>query len=782
VSVEAAYTHLPVPPRPLIGRAREVDEARRLLLDEGARLLTLTGPGGVGKTRLALAIAGSVESEFAEGVRFVDLSPIQDPALLLSAIGRACGLMHESAQSPLLALTRALSDRNLLLVLDNCEHLLAAANDVGALLENCRGLRILATSREPLRLRLEWEFPVPPLPQPTVPAGNDAPSPAEVDALTHNASIALFVQRARAVRPTFNLNPDNARPVAELCVRLDGLPLAIELAAARTRFLPAAVLLARLERRLDLQSAVRDAPARHRTLREAIAWSYALLSPDQQAVFVRLSVCLGGCTLDAAQAVCGTADAFDALAALVERNLLLSVDDESGTGEVRFRFLETVREFAHEQLLVSGEADVVYLAHAEYFLSLVEQAEPAVRGPDQRVWLDRLEREWDNVRSVLRWLIDRADTEALDDAAQLCWSLWHFWWARGYLAEGRRWAEAILAGQDVSKLARARAAWVVSTAALDQGDYGAAPPCIEESLALFRGLDDPRGIARGLLVEGWAAPIQGDLERAMEAHRASADEYRRAGDEQGVILALTGLANTATLAGEYDEAARFNEDALTLARLLGDVHSQAQVLEALGLVALEQGDFGRARANFLESVPLCLAVGSLELLCYCLVGVAGVSLAEGGLEHAAQLLGAAEGLRERSDLGVWPVRQVIQQRLVTTLRARMAANIAALDAAWAHGRGQSMASAARLALQEPTEPVLVAGSNATNDMLTAREQEVAVLIAQGKTSKEIADALIITERTADTHAAHIRDKLGLRSRAEIAAWAVRQGLHSARES
>jgi DNA-binding CsgD family transcriptional regulator/tetratricopeptide (TPR) repeat protein len=474
--------------------------------------------------------------------------------------------------------------------------------------------------------------------------------------------------------------------------------------------------------------------------------------------------------------VCGTSDAFDVLAALVERNLLLSVDDESGTGEVRFRFLETVREFAHEQLLASGEADVVYLAHAEYFLSLVEQAEPAVRGPDQGAWLDRLEREWDNLRSVLRWLIDRADTEALDDAAQLCWSLWHFCWARGYLAEGRRWAEAILAGQDVSKLARARAAWVVSTAALDQGDYAAAPACIEECLSLFRELDDPRGIARGLLVEGWAAPIQGDLQRAMDAHRESAEECRRAGDEQGVVLALTGLANTATLAGEYDQARRFNEEALTLARLLGDVHSQAQVLEALGLVAVEQGDTGLARAHFAESIPLCLAVGSLELLCYCLVGLAGVALAEGGLERAAQLLGAAEGLRERSDLGVWPVRQVIQQRQVTTLRARMAANTAALDAAWAQGRGQSMASAARLALEDAAESVPVAVARTTNDGLTAREQEVAVLIAQGKTSKEIADSLIISERTADTHAAHIRDKLGLRSRAEIAAWATRHGL------
>jgi DNA-binding CsgD family transcriptional regulator len=342
------------------------------------------------------------------------------------------------------------------------------------------------------------------------------------------------------------------------------------------------------------------------------------------------------------------------------------------------------------------------------------------------------------------------------------------------------WAESILAQPEAPKLAQARAAWVVSTAALDQGDYAAAPPRITECLALFRELDDPRGIARGLLVEGWAAPIQGELQRALDAHHESADEFRRAGDERGVILALAGLGNTATLAGNYADAARFNEDALTLARLLGDVHSQAQVLEALGLVAHEQGELTRARAFFTESVPLCLAVGSLELVCYCLVGLAGGALAVGRLERSAELLGAAEGLRERSDLGVWPVRQVLQQRQVATLRARLADAPSTLDEAWAAGRGLSLATAARLALEESVDPggSVLAPAAVVSLALTAREQEVAVLIAQGKTSKEIADVLIIAERTADTHAAHIRDKLGLRSRAEIAAWAVRQGVHS----
>ncbi len=755
-----------------------------MLLDEGARLLTLTGPGGVGKTRLVLEVAAGVEDSFAEGARFVDLSPLQDPSLLVSAIGRACGLLHESAQSPLYSLSRALGERELLLVLDNCEHLLAAAGDIGALLEACRTIKVLATSREPLRLSLEWELPVPPLARPKALSGDDLPTDAEVDALTENASVALFVQRARAVRPTFGLSKENARAVAELCIRLDGLPLAIELAAARTRFLPPIVLLARLERRLDLQSPARDVPERHRTLREAIAWSYTLLSPDQQAVFRRLSVFVGGCSLEAAQAVSGLVpsaetedvDVFEVLFALVERNLLLSDDDG------RFRYLETVREFALERLEAMGEGEATHAAHAEYYLELAEAADPAVRGREQRAWLDRLERTADNLRVALRWLVDRDEEDALDDAARMCWGLWHFWWARGYPAEGRRWAEAILARPAAGPLACARAAWVVSTAALDSGDYAAAPAHIQTCLRVFRELDDRRGFARALLVEGWAAPIDGDMGRAIAAHQESADVARDAGDEGGLILALAGLANTYTVLGDYNAAWRHNEEALALAEQHGDLHSHAQVREALGLVALEQGDLRRAAAQFRASARLCLDVGSLELLCYCLVGLAGVALADAALERAVQLLAAAEGLRERADLGVWPVREAMQRRLVEAVRSRLIGSTAVLAQTWAAGRALSMLEAAELALSDSAPAAVNVAASSSAGLLTQRELEVARLIAQGKTSKEIADVLVISERTADTHAGHIRDKLGVRSRAEIAAWVVREGLQAASDS
>jgi non-specific serine/threonine protein kinase len=780
---------MPVPARPLVGRAREVDEIRRLVLDEGARLVTLSGPAGVGKTRLALAAASLLEAELDGGARFVDLAPLSDASLVLSAVGRVCGLVHDTAQAPLLPLTRALGERELLLLIDNFEHVIDAATEVGQLVEACPHLRVIVTSREPLRLRSEWEYPVEPLPLPQLHSRAERLSLEEVDAVGRNPSVALFVQRARAVRPNFALGPDNAKALAQVCIRLDGLPLAIELAAARTRFLPASAAALHLERPLDLQSALRDAPERHRTLREAIAWSYALLTAEQQNVFNRMAVFAGGCSLAASQAVCRSdaepaADGmFEVLAELVQRSLLLT--DEAAEGEVRFRLLETVREFALERLQASGQADAARRAHAEYFESLVAEAVPRLGGPEQRVWLDVLARDLDNLRAALRWLINSADQASLGKAARLNWLLWPFWWARGYLSEARRWSQAILDQPASCQIDRARAAWVASTAALDQGEYAAAPALIKTCLDVFEQGEDALGLARALLVEGWAAPIEGDLQRGLDAHQSSIEQFRRAEDETGVILALAGQANTAMLMGDLDAATRYNTDALALARELGDTHSQAQVLEALGVVALEQGDPDRAAATFRQSMQLCLDVGSLELLCYCLVGLACVAQAEHALERSAQLLGAANGLRERSGLGVWPVRSKIEKRYAQALRR---GDPAGLEHAYATGRGLGLHAASALAMQADavrtvpwrgSETPPGQGAASVIGPLSPREIEVAALIAEGKTSKEIADELVITERTADTHAAHIRDKLGLRSRAEIAAWAVRQGLGAA---
>jgi predicted ATPase/DNA-binding CsgD family transcriptional regulator len=792
--VEAVYTRLPVPAWPLVGRAREVEEIRQLIVEEGARLVTLSGPGGVGKTRLALAAATLLEPEFAEGVRFVDLAPLSDPGLVPSAIGRACGLIHDNAQAPMRPLTRALRDRELLLLIDNFEQVVDAATELGQLVEACPRLRIIVTSREPLRLRSEWEYPVEPLPLPRIPAGGRTLSREDVDAIAHNPSVALFVQRARAVRPNFALAADNARALADVCIRLDGLPLAIELAAARTRFVPANAVALRLERPLDLQSGLRDAPERHRTLREAIAWSYALLLPEQRTVFNRMAVFAGGCSLAAAQVVCRSGDQpsadgmFGVLGDLIERSLLLT--DDAAEGEVRFRLLQTVREFALERLEASGQAEAARSAHAAYFEGLVAEAVPRLAGSEQRAWLDVLANDLDNLRAALRWLVSTksAAQHALRRAAELNWRLWPFWWARGYLAEARRWSQVILEQPAAAPTDRARAAWVASTAALDEGDYAAAPALVAECLGVFRGSGDAHGLARALLVEGWAAPIGGDLQRAIEAHQEGMAQFRQAGDETGVILALAGLGNTAMLMHDLPAAERYNAEALALARRLGDTHSQAQVLEATGLLILERGDPQRAAATFVQSIELCLEVGSLELFCYCLVGLAGVALAERALERSACLLGAAEGLRERAGLGAWPVRSEVEQRYAAQLRRAFGERRDTLERAWLEGRGLTLHTAANLARQEDAarttaaRPVDTAQTRRLAEVgaageLTTREVQVAALIAQGKTSKEIADELVISERTADTHAAHIRDKLDVRSRAEIAAWVVRRGLN-----
>jgi non-specific serine/threonine protein kinase len=477
----------------------------------------------------------------------------------------------------------------------------------------------------------------------------------------------------------------------------------------------------------------------------------------------------------------GELDVLAGLAVLVDQQLL--VQSAGADAEPRFGMLETVREFALERLEASGQAEAARRAHAEYFDGLVAAAVQRLGGPEQRAWLDVLARDLDNLRAALRWLTTSGLPSGLSKAAELNWLLWPFWWARGYLSEARRWSQAILEQPATSRVDRARAAWVASTAALDEGDYAAAPALVAECLGVFRDLDDAHGLARALLVDGWAAPIEGNLQRALDAHHASIEQFRRAGDETGVILALAGLGNTAMLMDDLDAATAYDSEALALARSMGDTHSQAQVQEALGLIALLEGDPERAAATFRQSIDLCLEVGSLELLCYCLVGLAGVAVSERALECAARLLGAAEGLRERAGLGVWPVRSEVERRYATSLREAFGERREALERAWAEGRGLSLHAAASLARQlgsapPPAQPApLLAQGEA--GQLTLREQQVAALIAEGKTSKEIAEALVITERTADTHAAHIRDKLGLRSRAEIAAWATRQNLPAA---
>jgi len=636
---------LPVSTTMLVGREQAIGDVAGLLARPGARLVTLTGPGGVGKTRLAVAAAERLRGRFGESVVFVSLAAVTEPGLVLPSIGRAVGA--DLAGTPLDAVAERLGDQRWLLVLDNLEQVVGAAADLGQLLARCPGAVIMATSRTVLGLRAEREYQVPPLPVSTT----ADPSAVPVDELMAWPAVALFVDRAQAVRPGFALTETNAAAVAEICRRLEGLPLAIELAAARTRLLDPAALLARLAASLDvLSTSAVDLPGRQQTLRATVAWSVGLLDEAERSLLEAAAVFTDGWTIEAAAQVADlTEDAALELSEALARHSLIYVD--SGPRS-RTRMLETVRAFVAEPLAARPDADQIRRRHADYYRILAEQADPALRGAGHSPWLERLEAETGNLAAAIRWYLLH-DREPLPHLLRV---LWPFWFLRDPLTEARTWiGELLPTASSLGPLARAELIWTAAVNALEVGDDSTALAARQQLAALREVIDDPFLHAVCQLAIAWATPLTGDFDGALLAASAALDELHGQDEPLWTALAAGTLGSMETSAGRCEDARGHLSEIHDLADRFDSAWLAAWSRVQLGTVAVMQGQLDQARELLDDALTRSVEAHSTRSVTLCLTAFARLALAEGDPERAALLAAAAEGLQRRVGLRAWPM-------------------------------------------------------------------------------------------------------------------------------
>jgi len=770
---ERVASNLPAELTSFVGRGREVEDLETLLEGE-ARLVTLTGPGGCGKTRLALSAASRLAGGFEDGVWWVELAPLSDPALVPQAVASAIGVREAPGRSPTEALLEHLESREPLLVLDNCEHLVQCCADlVDTLLRSCPRVRVLATSRETLGIVGERAWLVPSLALPG--------QQSSIEEMMQSEAINLFAERARAVVSTFELTEHNAPAVARVCRMLDGMPLAIELAAARVRVLSVGQISSRLQDSFALLSGgSRTALPRQRTLKAAIDWSYELLSENERILLGRLSVFAGGWTLEAAEAVgsgggIGREEVLDLLAHLVDKSMVVS--GAGAEGALRYGMLEPVRQYGEQKLEESGEAARVRKRHAEYYLALAEEAEPELKGAGQAQWLGRLERDRGNLRSALGWSSESGNAEL---GLRLAGALERFWWARGHLSEGRRWLEMGLAGSGESPAAaRAQALNEAGWLALWQDDLQRAVEFLEESLDSFEELEDERGIATSLTNLGHAVLHQDDKERLKALSREAETLRERFVDRWAIAELLIFLGMAALYEGDHQRAVALLEESMASFRDLEDTQRVTICVTYLWMAALEGGEHDRAAALLEEDFRRLqrLEIKPRIQIYDGLMGLAVLAALGGRRARATRLCGAAETLREAINLSllIWDHTPTNFETQLNTARSRLEET--AWEAAWAEGRAMSPEEAVDYALSEGEKPGSSPPSTTSYPAgLSAREVEVLRLVAKGLTNPQIAKELFISPRTVDRHLNSVYRKVGVSSRVAAARFATEHDL------